>query len=114
MNLLSISTGQAGIGHMDTLKMSQFLKILSLGTPRGDKNLTLVPKNKKMSMTFKISNDVHTKLTNQKSFQTKRQHCCDPQCSSILASFFTIYQRTVTRTWFSCVGRGSLRAVTYR
>ena len=33
-------------------------------------------------MTFKISSqDVHTKQTNQKSFQTKRQHCCDPQCS---------------------------------
>ena len=35
-------------------------------------------------MTFKISNqDVHTKQAKQKSFQTKRQHCCDPQCSSI-------------------------------
>ena len=32
-------------------------------------------------MTFKISNDIHTKQDNQKSFQTKRQHCCDPQCS---------------------------------
>ena len=60
-DLLSISTGQAGIGHMDTLKMRKFLKILSLDTPRGDKNLTSVPKNKKMFMTFKISNDVHTK-----------------------------------------------------
>ena len=35
-------------------------------------------------MTFKIANqDVHTEQANQKSFLTKRQHCCDPQCSSI-------------------------------
>ena len=41
-----------------------------------------------MSMTFKISNqDVHTKQTNQKSSQTKRQHCCDPQCSSFSHKF---------------------------
>ena len=47
-----------------------------------------------MSMTFKISNqDVHTKQANQKSFQTKRQHCCDPQCSSykILSILITVY-----------------------
>ena len=35
-------------------------------------------------MTFQISNqDVHTNQGNRKSLQTKRQHCCDPQCSSI-------------------------------
>ena len=44
------------------------------------KNSTSVPKNKNMSIIFKISNDVHTKQANQKSFQTRRQHCCDPQC----------------------------------
>ena len=39
------------------------------------KNSTSVTKNKKMSMIFQLSNqDVHTKQTNQKSFQTKRQH----------------------------------------
>ena len=63
--------------------MRKVFKNLSFTTPRVTKNSTSVPNNKKMSMTFKISNqDVHTKQTNQKSSQTKRQHCCDPQCSS--------------------------------
>ena len=72
------------MGHMDIIKMRKGFKNLSFSTPRVTKKSTSVPKNNKMSMTFKISNqDVHTKQTNQKSFQTKRQHCCDPQCSSI-------------------------------
>ena len=68
---------------MDILKMRKVFKNLPFTTPRVTKNSTSVPNNKKMSVTFKISNqDVHTKQTNQKSSQTKRQHCCDPQCSS--------------------------------
>ena len=63
--------------------MRKVLKNLSFSTPRVTKNSTYVPNNKTMSMTLKISSqDVHTKQTNQKSFQTKQQHCCDPQCSS--------------------------------
>ena len=51
---------------MDILKMRKVLKHLSFGTPRVTKNSTSVPKNKKMSMTFKISNqDVHTKQPNK-------------------------------------------------
>ena len=71
---------------MDMLKMRKLLKkIYPLVLPGVTKNQTSVSKNKKMSMTFKISNqNVHTKQTNQKSFQTKRQRCCDPQCSSIV------------------------------
>ena len=46
-------------------------------------NSSSVPKNKRMSMTFKtFYQDVHSKQANLKSFQTKRQHCCDPECSS--------------------------------
>ena len=76
---------------MDILKMRKVLKSLSFSAPRVTKNSTSVPKNKKMSMTFKISNqDVHAKQTNQKSFQTKRQHCCDPQCSSNISKYISI------------------------
>ena len=58
-----------------------------------------VPNNKKMSMTFKISNqDVHTKQTNQKSSQTKRQHCCDPQCSGNYMLRMALLYRI--RGWF--------------
>ena len=47
---------------MDILKMRKVLKNLSFSTSRVTKNSTSVPKNKKTSMTFKISNhDVHTK-----------------------------------------------------
>ena len=72
---------------MDTLKMREVKKFYPLVLPGVAKNSTLVPKNKKMSMTFKISNDFHTKQANQTSFQTKRQHCRDPQCCSSSESF---------------------------
>ena len=62
------------------------------------KNSTSVSKNKNMSITFQISNqDVPTKQTNQKSFQTEGQRCCDPQCSSYNFLYLELNTRLPTK-----------------